>query len=77
MDQLDEETILIALAGAPPEWATEFETLLSKEDFQLIEKGIHSLGAISLSDIDRAQAEFLSAANRLLATTTPVLRATA
>lgn len=76
MEQLHEETILIALAGAPPQWATEFESLLSRDEFRLIEEGIQSLGAISLADIDRAQDEFVQAANQLLATK-PTLRATA
>lgn len=59
------ETVLLALAGAPPKWMKRFYKMLNRKDAKSLEQKLRSIGALKISDIDLAQSQIVDRANEL------------
>lgn len=53
--QSDSETVLLALAGASPEFMRRFQSMIESEDYRQLDARIKRLGPMKIRDIDEAQ----------------------
>lgn len=61
----DSQTVLIALAGASPEFMKRFYRMLNRPDAKALETRLQRIGAIQLNDVDEAQRRIVENASRL------------
>lgn len=61
----ENETLLLAIAGATPAFASELRVMLGQETFDELDQRVKQLGAIRISDIDQAQSRLVEHAQRL------------
>lgn len=66
LEELPAETVLVAIAGSSPHFASRLQQLIHPDDWNHLNAGISQLGAIRLEDIDYAQSIVLNAAQDLL-----------
>lgn len=62
----DQETVLLAIAGASPSFVSRLRELLGEEDFSQLDARVNRLGAIRIRDIDQAQVRLVQQARQLL-----------
>ncbi len=55
LSSTDSQTVLLALAGASPEFMKRFYRMLNRPDAKALESRLKRIGAIQLSDVDEAQ----------------------
>ena len=61
----ENETLLLAIAGATPSFVSELRVMLGQETFEELDQRVKQLGAIRISDIDQAQSRLVEHAQRL------------
>lgn len=67
----DADVVLLALAGASPEFMTRFYELLDRQDAKALQKRLRNIGPLNLRDIDEAQLEIAELAARISLTSDP------
>ena len=65
MSSVAPQTVLLALAGAPPKWMKRFYKMLDRRDAKMLEQKLRSIGSIKISDIDVAQSKIVDRAHEL------------
>jgi flagellar motor switch protein FliG len=55
LSSLDSQTVLLALAGASPQFMKRFSSMLEPEDAKVLDQRIKRIGSVNLRDIDAAQ----------------------
>lgn len=55
LSSLDSQTVLLALAGATPEFMTRFRAMLDRHDARELDTQLKGIGAMNFRDIDEAQ----------------------
>ncbi|MCC7335574.1 MAG: hypothetical protein IT422_10770 [Pirellulaceae bacterium] len=65
LSSTDSQTVLIALAGASPEFMKRFYRMLNRPDAKALESRLQRIGAIQLNDVDEAQRRIVENASRL------------
>lgn len=63
----DGQVVLLALAGATPQFMQRFNGMLEKQDAKVLNSRLRQLGAINLQDVDEAQRRLCRLASRVVA----------
>lgn len=66
LSESEAETVLLALAGASPQFMQQFYGLLRPNDAQALRERLQQIGAMTLRDIDEAQQRIVEMANRIV-----------
>ncbi|QDV27119.1 FliG C-terminal domain-containing protein [Aureliella helgolandensis] len=70
LSQTETETVLLALAGATPQFMKAFYAMLKSKDAQALKSRLQRIGAIQLRDVDEAQRRIVELADTLFAPST-------
>lgn len=62
---LDSQTVLLALAGATPQFMKRFYAMLEPADVKVLQNRIKRIGPVHLRDIDRAQMRVIESCRKL------------
>lgn len=65
LSSTDSQIVLLALAGASPEFMKRFYRMLDRRDAKALDARLQRIGAIHLSDVDEAQRRIVENASRL------------
>lgn len=65
LSSTDSQTVLLALAGASPEFMKRFYRMLNRPDAKALEARLQRIGAIQLNDVDEAQRIIVENASQL------------
>lgn len=65
LSSTDSQTVLLALAGASPEFMKQFYRMLNRHDAKTLEARLQRIGSIQLRDVDAAQQKIVANAARL------------
>lgn len=65
LSSTDSQTVLLALAGASPEFMKQFYCMLNRHDAKTLEARLQRIGPIQLRDVDAAQQKIVDNAARL------------
>ena len=65
LSSTDSQTVLLALAGASPEFMKQFYRMLNRHDAKTLEARLQRIGPIQLRDVDAAQQKIVDNAARL------------
>ncbi len=66
LSSTDSQTVLLALAGATPQFMRRFYRMLDRSDAKILQNRLQRIGAIQMRDIDEAQRRIVEHAARLV-----------
>lgn len=69
LSSLDSQTVLLALAGASPQFMNRFRAMLEPVDAKALDDRIRGIGPLQLRDVDRAQDRVIEAYRSMLGST--------
>lgn len=71
LSSLDSQTVLLALAGASPQFMKRFNGMLEPEDAKVLDQRIKRIGSVNLRDIDAAQLRMVQSFDAKIAAKQP------
>ncbi len=71
LSSLDSQTVLLALAGASPQFMKRFSSMLEPEDAKVLDQRIKRIGSVNLRDIDAAQLRMVQSFDAKIAAKQP------
>ncbi len=71
LSSLDSQTVLLALAGASPQFMKRFSSMLEPEDAKVLDQRIKRIGSVNLRDIDAAQLRMVQSFDAKIASKQP------